>query len=396
MDRAERERYHSLLLQEVFLPETRLFLEISREETARFVAAFEEENPRYRTAFRNFFYPEAEQEGNWNTDQDHIQRIQYMIYMLEEPAREAMVRAVENHPEFHMRAGMPGGAAFSAGKRRRCWMDYGSLDQASRYKPPYKTFFHEFGHGLDWFAGKKEGGFWGWFPFFWRRKGSLSRRFYSTQTAEICRLEEGPGQELVIRRQEKTCRKTIHQWALLDLENALNRCAYELLTGRIQGRHAGLYREAVAAGTVSGYRLATRAIYDLFLTWNGALRLGLLRRSAVAGEKDALTGLYLDMKAEMERGLLTPGGVPALPRDLYGGLTGNQIGGGHPTDYWYRVRGIFRGRRKREISGEAFAGYFEYRVLGLLEAVPLADPRGLMPHTVRALEELYSRIIAEA
>ena len=83
-----------------------------------------------------------------------------------------------------------------------------------------------------------------------------------------------------------------------------------------------------------------------------------------------------------------------LARDIYGGITGDQVGGGHGHQYWFyeakdpEVQKLIKkeGDRKTQISHEAFAGYFEYIVMNISAGI---DPaKKVLPQTIKALEKM--------
>ncbi|MEY8337165.1 hypothetical protein AALB16_03920 [Lachnospiraceae bacterium 62-35] len=67
-----------------------------------------------------------------------------------------------------------------------------------------------------------------------------------------------------------------------------------------------------------------------------------------------------------------------------------QLGGGHGKDYWFHGR-----KRVREISREAFAGYFEYRatIPRLSMQRRILNPDNCMPYTIAALNGMFNALL---
>ena len=79
-----------------------------------------------------------------------------------------------------------------------------------------------------------------------------------------------------------------------------------------------------------------------------------------------------------------------LPKDLFGGITNNQLGGGHSSDYWFKGN-----RRINKVSREAFAGYFEYKTT-ITDSVfqkHLINPYQCMPNTEAALGAMLGVVL---
>lgn len=83
-------------------------------------------------------------------------------------------------------------------------------------------------------------------------------------------------------------------------------------------------------------------------------------------------------------------GIPYLPCDIFGGITAVQIGGGHDHDYRFYIDGGKKGNRKRKISMETFAGFFEYKALNLEFAI---NPKNLLQYTVQALNKMLNQML---
>lgn len=374
---SHRNRFAVLLAEEATAEKTKLFREISLDSVRELVRWCEKMYPEREKAFTRF-YQEADKRF-----EEHLLKIKYMVYLLDEPVAKAMIRLIERQKDFMFLVDDEEG---SARFKRNAWgkscICYKKISKTASYQPPYKTFFHEFGHAMDALIENK-------FP----GKNFYSDRFVHAQQAEKKRVVQVDGKRLIMEKCREAGLRTIHQWAEWDLENSLLQCSLDLLQGRIDGSHSAEY---VGLSAGCQFELLEKVVYDLFLVWNGRERFKTICQASGMAARQPLTGLYLDVKTEMERGLVTARGIPALPRDIFGGLTGNQIGGGHSVEYWYRTKGLCRGRRINQISREAFAGYFEYRVLGLDRKIPVIDPGGRLPCMVKALEEMLKQVIGKA
>ena len=98
--------------------------------------------------------------------------------------------------------------------------------------------------------------------------------------------------------------------------------------------------------------------------------------------------LYEDICTELNSHCLAAAsGTPVLPKDLFGGITNNQVGGGHRNEYWFNKRG----KRINKISREAFAGYFEYRLTmpDLVARQAVINPYSCFTYTSQALEKMF-------
>lgn len=100
--------------------------------------------------------------------------------------------------------------------------------------------------------------------------------------------------------------------------------------------------------------------------------------------------LYSKIKSQINNKLISENEIPLLPSDIYGGITADQLGGGHPINYWFHTKGASKGNRKRIISMEAFAGFFEYTALNLQSSI---NPENLLYYTVKALGGMLNQIL---
>lgn len=128
--------------------------------------------------------------------------------------------------------------------------------------------------------------------------------------------------------------------------------------------------------------LALEVIDEGFFVWDGDER--------VKNFSDEKKKLYDHIKKEINKKLKSEYRIPCLPSDIFGGITGDQLGGGHPKDYWFYIEGKQKGKRKSVISMEAFAGFFEYTALNLEFAI---NPDNILHYTVLALNKMLNQIL---
>ena len=108
--------------------------------------------------------------------------------------------------------------------------------------------------------------------------------------------------------------------------------------------------------------------------------------------------IYAGIQVEMSSRLTDQDHISNLAKDIYGGITGDQVGRGHRYGYWFyekndpEVQNSTKkaGDRKTQVSHEAFAGYFEYIVMNISAGI---DPaRSVLPQTIKALEKLMEAV----
>ena len=108
--------------------------------------------------------------------------------------------------------------------------------------------------------------------------------------------------------------------------------------------------------------------------------------------------IYAGIQVEMSSRLTDQDHISNLAKDIYGGITGDQVGKGHGHGYWFYEEDdlevkLFikkKGARKEQVSKEAFAGYFEYIVMNISAGI---DPaRSVLPQTIKALEKLMEAV----
>ncbi len=348
--------------------------EFTMEMAARFVGWYETCYPERGKAFDWFFRKTDPQLS------EPMGKLRCMTYMLDEAIVLRMTEAMklpggiymEMSPDKNPRRG-GASAYFGRDFFRRPRIRYYEIEAKGRLSPPYKTFFHEFGHGLD-DMGK-------------RGRGFYSDRFSFTQEAGQNRLryDEEKGR-LVMDSPCAMYSKTIHQWMAFDVENHIIRMAYERISEG-GGGHSRQRYLSPGIGPKVQLELVEYVTYQLFLQPDGR-GMDALRGHRYEAE---IRDLYQDIQEITNQEILKNAfGMIVLPKDLFGGITNNQLGGGHSGDYWFGKFG-----RKREVSREAFAGYFEYRTTvpddGMKEQV--INPHHCIHYTVKALEEMLVQLL---
>lgn len=346
-------------------------------EAQDFVSRYEAEHPDREQAFRRFFC---------RTDKgffQHIVNIKFMVYGLDEEIFMRMLKFMRPWRGIYIQiysGKNPRKNGASAYFGRDFWgrarIRYYEIDKKRQLNPPYKTFFHEFGHALD--------------DLSVRGRKFRSDRFQFTQEAEKNCLRDKGVEGVFMDKVKVTETRTIHDWALFDVENYLVQTAVQLL-GNTAKRTA----------PPAQYRVVHFVVYGLFLCPEGEEKLkSLTENTEYCGE--GLEGwereyvreireLYEAIQRETGQKILNNvQDTIVLPKDLFGGITNNQLGGGHGKEYWFKKK-----RRIREVSREAFAGYFEYRAT-LSDPVfqeMVINPHNVMPCTKAALEGMLREIL---
>ncbi len=346
------------------------------ETAAKFVSWYEERYPERRKAFDRFFRKKDPRLS------EVMLKLRCMTYMLDEEIVIRMTDVMKSSWGIYMEMSpeknpKKGGASAYFG-RDLFWrprIRYYEIEAKGRLSPPYKTFFHEFGHGLD-DLGK-------------RGRGFYSDNFSFTQEARQNRLryDEEKGRLMM----DSPCAmysKTIHQWMAFDVENHIIRMVYQLVS-KGGGGHSWQRYLSSGIGPDIQLQLAEFVTYQLFLQPEGK---GMEALNALKGHKyeEEIRDFYQDIQEITNQEILKNAfGMIVLPKDLFGGITNNQLGGGHSGDYWFGRFG-----RKREVSREAFAGYFEYRTTVPDDRMKeqVINPYHCILYTVKALEGMLSQM----
>lgn len=337
-------------------------------EAEAFVSRYEIQHPERRDAFARFF-------GRTNPRLFlHIIHIKAMVYALDEEVLKKMLALMRSRRGIYMelfseKNPKKNGASAYFGRDfwGRARIRYYEIEKKQQLNPPYKTFFHEFGHALDDLS---QGG-----------RRFYSDRFCCTQEAEKYCLDYGK-EGVYLKKIKVTETKTIHAWAVFDVENYLVKMAVGLL--QAEDEPAVQYQ-------------MIRVVLDLFLCPDGEEKLEQIGKEKGSKNRDYAEGiqrLYHEIQRETEQKTLrNVHGAIVLPKDIFGGITNNQLGGGHGNAYWFAKK-----RRIREVSREAFAGYFEYRVTLTDPEVRemVINPYHCIPYTKTALEEMLNNIVKES
>lgn len=342
-----------------------------------FVDLYEAMYPERKQAFELFFCKTAP------SFLPHRTKIKCMCYMLDEEIIVKMAELMKKRKGIYIQLfshANPAPQGASAYFGRDFWgrprIMYYDIVGKSQLHPPYKTFFHEFGHALDALMVR------GW--------GFLSDRFRYTSYAESNEINKDlRTQPFGVQRVKNKYTKTIHQWAEFDVKNCIVQTAVDLLSMRTDGRSRRRYLKPEIS-LLEKYRMADFVVHKLFLKPDGCRRLAML-----SGEKPcggAIHDLYADVAEVVNTRMLDNyKNMIVLPRDLFGGITNNQLGGGHGSAYWFKGK-----RRVNRVAREAFAGYFEYKT-----TIPDPDfqqkvinPHHCMANTVSALEAMR-KVITE-
>lgn len=348
--------------------------EFNMQMLYKFIDLYELEYPERKQAFFNFFRKTD------NLFSAHIARIKCMSYMLDEKVVDKMAGLMKKRNGIyiqlfsHPNPDIHGASAyFGRDFWRRPRIMYYDIEGKSRLNPPYKTFFHEFGHALDALTAK------GW--------GFLSDRFRFTNCAEGFEISKDPSsRQSVIRKVKKEHTKTIHEWAAFDVENCIIQTALDLFSAdaAVKSRRSYLHP---GIHILEKYQMIDFVTHVLFLAPDGGKKLeGLSERPYV----NELHDLYKDIAETVNTKILSNyKNMIVLPRDLFGGITNNQLGGGHSCGYWFKGK-----RRINKVSREAFAGYFEYKttITDPDFQMHLLNPYHCMPNTILALEAMLNGI----
>lgn len=374
-----RDKYLTEIGNAVTVP---LFNSFSMQYVYEFVYLYEVRYPERERALVNFFRKVDD------TLLEDILKIKCMTYMLEERTVRRMTELMGEKggifiEMFSGKNPAPDGsqAFFTTtflGKPKIMYYDIASKRSDV---PPYKTFFHEFGHAIDYIS--KTG------------SGYYTDDFTCMQTAYRKQLiYDSNVSDYHINTVIETNELSIHEWAEVDLENCLVQVAFELLKGKISSKSTKTYLNTKITPLMQ-YEMFLHVIYNQILIRDAAPK-----SSNLLGIPNAIeiNDLYIDICQKINKEILVAvNGSPVLPLDLFGGLTKNQVGGGHGEEYWFNKKG----ERINTISKEAFAGYFEYKVtvFNLNAQESLINPKLLngMEHcftyTTKALEVMFNHVV---
>lgn len=355
----------------------RMFLatEFNMQTLYAFIDLYETKYPERKQSFLKFF------RGTNNMFFEHMAKIKCMSYMLDEKVIAKMTEWMNKrngiYIQFFPHANpAPHGASAYFG--RDFWgrprIMYYDIERKGQLNPPYKTFFHEFGHALDFLTV--------------RGRGFLSDCFQHTMEVEDKQLcMDQLAYPIGMQKIKKMETKTIHEWAELDVQNAIIQTCMDLLQEKISVSSCKRYLSP-AMTPLKKYHMINFVTHHLFLKPDGCRRL-----ASLSGKPyfKPISDLYHDVAEVMNKTIFASHkNIIVLPRDLFGGITNNQLGGGHSSEYWFKGN-----RRISQVSREAFAGYFEYKTT-ITDPVfqdCLINPYQCMPNTAAALDALFNVIL---
>ena len=140
-----------------------------------------------------------------------------------------------------------------------------------------------------------------------------------------------------------------------------------------------------------------RVIEDYFLNGTGKAKYDLIQNPNLT-DLQIIKEIYDGIQTETNNRLADQDNICNLAKDIYGGITGDQVGGGHGHKYWFYEKDDLEvklfikkeGDRKEQVSKEAFAGYFEYIVMNISAGI---DPaKKVLPKTIKALEKMMEAV----
>lgn len=330
-----------------------IFNNFTSQQVYEFVYLYEIRYPERERAFQNFF-----RKVNVNLYLDDILKMKCMTYMLKnENITKKMLEYMNEDNGIYININDKAGTAcYLNPKFKVRYIEYCHIGKSRGYNPAYKTYFHEFGHSID--------------DAFGGEKGFYSETFKCKQKAyEYSLTFNQDTKKLEVLKKEKLYTKTIHEWAELDVRNCLMNTACDVLSRKF-------------TNTYKDILLALEVIDNCFFFWNGEDRVKTLNK-----EKKEL---YADIIEDLKDTFNSKYTIPCLPSDIYGGITADQIGGGHPKEYWFYLEGKRKGERRRVVSLEAFAGFFEYTTLCLDFSI---NPGDILHYTVSALNLMLNNVI---
>ena len=234
---------------------------------------------------------------------------------------------------------------------------------------PYKTFFHELGHAIDYYEA---------FGNAWYSDSFLTEDVEWIPYFSI----HATNNTVLYRHTTQKENKTIHQWAESDVKNLLYKVG------------ANVVNTNAAVNKMSAQdkiNLLLNLINNYFLIGDGN------NKSIVLNAVE--NTIYVDIIKQANAEMQNQAGIINIAHDMCEGTSGAQIGGGHGFDYWYygsNDRAVLAGRknigdRKNNINKEAFAGFFEYKAMGISDGI---DPaRNVLPKMIVALEKMLKEIL---
>ena len=251
-----------------------------------------------------------------------------------------------------------------------------NVEKAKDYVIPFKSFFHESGHAADYFAGPGN--------------KFLSTDFrYSSYGFEA--KAEISGNMLVLAYDSKGMQaKTIHEWAENDVRNELYGMGVDFLNDPA-------HLQAFQVTVQDKQKYLKIVVEDYFLNGTGGTKYTNANNSTLTSLQ-IIVEIYVGIQNEAANRLADQDSISNLANDIYGGITGDQVGGGHRYGYWFyekndpEVQNSTKkaGDRKTQVSHEAFAGYFEYIVMNISAGI---DPaKKVLPQTIKALEKMMEAV----
>lgn len=319
-----------------------------------------------------------------NIYSDHVKNVKFMTYMLvKDEYTKCIINCMVNSAKYHLEiynvsdVSDPKENPFvsycqSLGNKTARMVMH-DIANNSNLVPPYKVFFHESGHAVDYFSSATE--------------TSYHEAFKYKSNAEIGFLKLDLSTNLIhYTTNPKLEVKSIHEWAEFDAEYLLYTTGVDVLNNSTTSTIKNL-------NDVKKMDCLIDVINNYFLCWDGKDKMSLVNASSPEYV------IYSEIKSEIDNMLKDIGKIPNLGKDIYGGITGNQLGGGHVLSYWFYMQGDDAvkngqkavGDRKTLISGEAFAGYFEYTVMGVADG--LTPAKQTLPKTLEALTKMMGEVL---
>jgi len=236
---------------------------------------------------------------------------------------------------------------------------------------PYKTFFHELGHAIDYY--EASGNAW------------YSDSFLTEDVELIPYFSiHATNNTVLYRHTTRRANKTIHEWAESDVKNLVYRLGADAVNTSINAT-------VIKMPAQDKINLLLDLINNYFLYGDG-------KNKSTALNVDAKT-VYLDIVSQANTEMKNQKNIINIGHDMCEGTTGAQIGNGHGFDYWYydtNDKEVLAGKknvgdRKNNINKEAVAGFFEYKAMGISDGI---DPaRKALPKMIAALEKMLKEIL---
>ncbi len=312
---------------------------------------------------------------------DYAKTLRFMTYML--PKDEHIVKILDmmipgkySLELAEISSSAPNYNAFFSSNGKNGKMIINNVEAAKDYVIPFKSFFHESGHAADYFAGSGN---------------KFLSTYFRYSSYEFESKAEISGNMLVRAYDSKGMQaKTIHEWAENDVWNELYEVGVDFLN---DPAHLQSFQV-----TIQDKQMYLKIVVeDYFLSGIGGDRYKMITSSSPAPLK-IIKEIYDGIKTEMGKRLADQYSIANLANDIYGGITGDQVGGGHRYGYWFyetndpEVQNSTKkvGDRKTQVSHEAFAGYFEYIVMNISAGI---DPaKKVLPQTIKALEKMMEAV----